>query len=116
MKGKPSPVPLYQKAVLPPGHLELHPIPAGHLEGRIISRAVADMASTVSRVVVVDAHILMAGDDLRFHRQPGRLVVLVPLRQALCGRDNERDNDDGKNRIGNTDPIKSNPNICSTSL
>ena len=54
------------------------------------------MASTVSRVVVVDAHILMAGDDLRFHRQPGRLVVLVPLRQALCGRDNERDNDDGK--------------------
>ena len=79
-------------------HMQLHPVAALHLEGNIIG-CVGHVVLTAAAAVIPPAY------HGSIHRQPGAVVILVPLLQSAEQNDKKRDKEtykkQGKNKFHN---------------
>ena len=85
-------------AILMGRHMQLHPVATVHLEGDVIAGVRHMILSAVATVIPSAYH-----SDI--HRQPGAVVILVPLLQSAEQNDKKRDKEtykkQGKNKIHN---------------
>lgn len=103
LKGQVAPVSLYDVAILGGRNVQLHPVAGLHLEGDVVAGVVMMMLTGAAASVCPSAHY---GDR---NRQPGRVIVLVPLGKALDEDCNEHDKEkQEKEREYNIHNIKKN--------
>ena len=108
LEGEQPPVSLCQHSVFRRVHGQLHPVPAGHLESDVIAGGGGDTAAVANGIVaMVDAVPL--GDHGGLHRQPGGVVVPVPLPEALDDEENHhaqnQKKDDKKEKLKSKNDI-----------
>ena len=70
-------------------HVQFHPVAAFHLEGDIVAGGMVIVVMVIDAVVMVAGNVSTLGDHRGIHRQPGRMVVFVPLQDHAADGDQE---------------------------